>query len=140
MVVTRLCWAVILAGVLVLFSLAANAAVLGQTDQEVQAVAEPLLEGVLAGFNDGNYAKYSQNFDETLKEAISEKKFQKVRAQILKTLGKYRSRTYLGFLKKGGTTLVLWRGRFTKSDDDVLIKLVASKRQDRYVVVGLWFQ
>ncbi len=140
MVVTRPPWAVILAGMLVLFPLAANAAVLGQTDQEVQAVAEPLLEGVLAGFNDGNYAKYSQNFDETLKEAISEKKFQKVRAQILKTLGKYRSRTYLGFLKQHGATVVLWRGRFTESDDDVLIKLVASKRQDRYVVVGLWFQ
>ncbi len=94
----------------------------------------------MAGFNAGDYQKYSRDFDDSLKEAISEKKFQQVRENILKGLGKYKSRHYLGFLKKDKMTAVLWKGVFDKTEDDVLIKLVLSQRKDKNLVVGLWFQ
>ena len=60
----------------------AAAGLVGQDDQEVQAVANPILETVLTGFNNGNYAVYSKYFDDTLKDAITEKKFLQVRADI----------------------------------------------------------
>jgi hypothetical protein len=128
-----------LALVLMLLS-PATAAMIGQNDQEVQTIASPILNAVLTGFNDGNYRLYSKYFDDTLKDAISEKKFQRVRSEIQKKLGKYQSRTYLGFLQKGGFTVTLWKGRFSASDDDVLIKLVLSKRGKKVEVAGLWFQ
>lgn len=118
----------------------AAAAVIGQNDQEVQTSASPILDAVLTGFNDGNYAQYSKDFDATLKDAIPEKKFREVRKNIIKKLGKYQSRTYLGFEQKGNFTVVLWKGRFSASDDDVLIKLVLSKRGNKVEVAGLWFQ
>jgi hypothetical protein len=118
----------------------AAAAVIAQNDAEVQAIAEPILDTVLTGFKDGNYSEYSRYFDGTLKDAVTEKKFLKVRADIMKKLGKYESRTYLGFLQKGNFTVVLWRGRFSATDEDVLIKLVLSKRGDKVLVAGLWFQ
>jgi hypothetical protein len=133
-----LCWAIIL-GLMMSWSPAA-AAVIGQNDQEVQALANPILDTVLTGFNDGNYGLYSKCFDDTLKDAIPEKKFQQVKAEILKKIGKYQSRTYLGYLTQRNATVALWRGRFSASDDDVLIKLVLSKRGDKLQVVGLWFQ
>ncbi|OGR05183.1 MAG: hypothetical protein A3K23_05435 [Desulfobacca sp. RBG_16_58_9] len=118
----------------------AAAGLVGQDDQEVQAVANPILETVLTGFNNGNYAVYSKYFDDTLKDAITEKKFLQVRADILKKIGKYQSRTYLGFLQQAKTSVVLWKGRFSVADDDVLIKLVLSQRGDKVQVLGLWFQ
>jgi hypothetical protein len=118
----------------------AAAGVVGQNDQEVEAVAEPILETVLTGLNNGNYALYSKYFDDTLKDAITEKKFLQVRADILKKIGKYQSRTYLGFLKQANTSVALWKGRFSGADDEVLIKLVLSKRGDKVKVLGLWFQ
>jgi hypothetical protein len=118
----------------------ATAEVIGQNDQEVQAVANPILDAVLTGFNAGDYALYSKYFDSTLKDAITEKKFQKVRSDILKRLGKYQSRTYLGFQRQGNFTVALWKGRFKASKDDVLIKLVLSKRGNKVEVSGLWFQ
>jgi hypothetical protein len=130
---------VILTLVLMLLSPAA-AAVIGQTDKAVQTIANPILDAVLTGFNDGNYSLYSKYFDATLKDAIPEKKFLQVRHEIQKKLGKYQSRTYLGFLKKGNFTEILWKGRFSASDDDVLIRLVLSKRGKKVEVTGLWFQ
>jgi hypothetical protein len=118
----------------------AAAGLVGQDDKEVQAVANPILDTVLTGFNNGNYALYSKYFDDTLKDAITEKKFLQVRADILKKIGKYQSRTYLGFLQQANISVALWKGRFSVADGDVLIKLVLSKRGDKVQVVGLWFQ
>ena len=113
---------------------------IGQGDKEVQAVADPILDNLLAGFNEDNYKKYSKDFNETLKEVITEKKFAEVRGSILTKLGKYQSHTYLGFLNQGRMTAILYKGKFVATQDDVLIKLVLSKRQGGVVVTGLWFQ
>ncbi|MDI6852331.1 MAG: DUF3887 domain-containing protein [Deltaproteobacteria bacterium] len=128
---------------LVLFCLAATLAsadIIGTADQQVQAVADPILDDLLAGFNEGDYQKYSKDFDQTLKESLPEARFKQVRGEILQKLGKYQSRKYLGFLNQNKFTVVLWKGKFSNSTSDVLIKLVTSKRPDKVVVVGLWFQ
>ena len=118
----------------------AGADVVGTSDQQVQAAADPILDNLLAGFNEGDYQKYSKDFDPTLKESLPEAKFKQVRSEILQKIGKYQSRKYLGFLNQNQFTVVLWKGKFSDTASDVLIKLVSSKRPDKVVVVGLWFQ
>lgn len=125
---------------LLILVISAVAAPVGSSDQEVKAVSEPILDNLLAGFNQGNYAQYSKDFDATLREAIPEKKFQQVREDIIKKLGSYSSKKYLGFLNQQAYTIVLSKGAFAGTKDDVLIKLMLSQRQDKVVVVGLWFQ
>lgn len=106
----------------------------------MRAIGEPILDGILEGFAEDDYVKYSKDFDDMLKESISEKKFLETDSQIRGSIGNYKSREYLGFLVNGEMTVVLWKARFDKSEDDVLIKLVVSKRGDKYPVTGLWFQ
>jgi hypothetical protein len=118
----------------------AAADLIAQDNREMQAVAEPILETVLKGLNEGEYEVYCQYFDDTLKRVVSPKNFAQVRGNILKSIGDYESRSYLGYLEKGKTTVVLWKGKFAKSTDDVLIKLVLSRQGDQIKVSGLWFQ
>ena len=66
---------VVLAMVLLTLS-PAVAAVIAQNDKEVRAIADPILDTVLKGLNDGNYGLYSKYFDDTMKDAMPEKKFQ----------------------------------------------------------------
>ena len=130
----------ILVLIVLLAVIPAAAAFIGTNNDQVKAVAEPILDNLLTGFNKGNYAQYSKDFDATLREAIPEKKFQQVREDILKKLGTYKSKKYLGFLNQQAYTIVLWKGAFAGTKNDVLIKLILSKRQNKVVVVGLWFQ
>jgi hypothetical protein len=130
----------ILVIIVLLVAMPAVAAFVGTDDSQVKAVAEPILDNLLAGFNQGNYAQYSKDFDATLRQAIPEKKFQQVREDILKKLGAFKSKKYLGFLNQQAYTVVLFKGAFAGTKDDVLIKLVLSKRQNKVVVIGLWFQ
>ncbi len=113
---------------------------IGKNDKQVRAVADPLLDNLLAAFNAGDYAKYSRDFDTTLMEMMPKEKFQKARDELLKKIGKYQSRQYLGFLQPNKQTSVLWKGKFSNAEGDILIKMDVSKRKDKNVVVGLWFQ
>ena len=117
-----------------------SADVIGMTDGEVQAVATPVLDGILNGIKSGNYAEYSKDFDVTLKEGVPEAKFGDVKAQIEGTFGSCESKQYLGFLNKGNMTVILWKARFEKAGPDVLLKLAMYKSGDKYLVAGLWFQ
>ncbi|MFH2137526.1 MAG: hypothetical protein ABII88_03325 [Candidatus Omnitrophota bacterium] len=114
--------------------------VIGNTDKEVQEIANPLLDNILVGLAEDSYEKYSQNFDDTLKETISAARFKEIDIQIQEWVGNYLYREYLGFLTKGQMTVIFWKGVFDKAKDDVLIKLVVSKRGDKYLITGLWFQ
>ncbi|MBN3038076.1 MAG: DUF3887 domain-containing protein [Candidatus Omnitrophica bacterium] len=114
--------------------------VIGGGDEEVRAVAEPILDTILEGFKNNDYVKYSTHLDQTLKEAVSEAKFAQTDSQIESSIGEYVSREYFGFLDQGQMTVVLWKGDFDNTEDDILIKLVISKRDGEYLVTGLWFQ
>jgi hypothetical protein len=118
----------------------AAAALVGHDDGQIKAAAEPILDNLLAGFNDDNYAKYSRDFDAKLREALPEAKFQQVRGEIIEKLGKFQSKKYLGFLNQQNHTIVLWKAAFDGTQNDILIKLVLARRQDKVEVAGLWFQ
>ena len=125
---------------LFLLTIPAGAAPVGADNQQVKSIAEPILDNLLVGFNKGNYAQFSKNFDNTMRKTINEKKFEQVRGDLLKKWGKYKTKKYLGFLNQEAYTLVLWKGAFADTKNDILIKLVLSKRQDKVYVAGLWFQ
>jgi len=117
-----------------------SADVIGKTDEEVRGIVEPMLDNILEGMKVGDYNKYSKDFDDTTEEAVSEKRFLEFDSQVKKHMGNYLSREYLGFLTKTGMTIVLWKAQFDKTEEDILIKLVISKKEDRYLITGLWFQ
>ena len=121
-------------------SISAAAAPVGTSDQQVKAVAEPIVDSLLTGFNQGDYAKFSKDFDKNLRETIHEKSFEQVRGDLLKKLGQYKSKKYLGFLNQQDYTIVLWKGTFADTKSDVLIKLVLRKSDNKVSVAGLWFQ
>lgn len=114
--------------------------VAGKTDTGIQAIAEPVLDGILSGLATTNYEKYTKDFDTMLKGMVSEAKFAEISRQINGSIGKHQSRKYLGFLNKEGMTVVLWKAKFDNTNDDVLIKLVIFKKEDECFVSGVWFQ
>jgi hypothetical protein len=125
---------------LFLLTIPAVAAPVGTSDKQVKSIAEPILDNLMAGFNKGDYAQFSKNFDQTMRETIHEKKFQQVRGDLLKKWGKYKSKKYLGFLNHEAFTVTLWKSAFADTKKDILIKMVLSKSKNKVFVSGLWFE
>jgi len=125
---------------LALVSEPASSSVVPGGDKEIQAVADPILDNILDGFNKKNYTRYSKDFSVELISQLSEETFVQTVEQIKTHLGDYQSRQYLGFLSRDDMTLVLWKGRFEKMEADVLIKLTLSQNGRKNEVEGLYFQ
>jgi len=126
--------------VLVISVASIYADVIGNTDDEVRRIADPIMDNILDGMKSEDYMKYSRDFAKIMKGALPKEKFLTGNEQIKIIFGQYVSREYLGFLKKGNMTLVLWKARFDKTTDHVLIKLTLSKQDGKYLVTGLFFQ
>lgn len=58
---------------LLFLAISAAADFVGQTNEQVKAVATPILDNLMEGFNQGKYDQYSRDFDDTMREAINKK-------------------------------------------------------------------
>lgn len=94
---------------------------------------------ILEGLARGDYVAYSSNFSEQMKKAHTREDFLALQKRILKFLGKSLTLDYLGYYVQRGSVITLFRGRFSKDKDDVLIKLVLESRGGTLTVSGIWF-
>ncbi|MDD5746205.1 MAG: hypothetical protein PHO30_02965 [Candidatus Omnitrophica bacterium] len=134
-------YAVIIIGLLVLAAPASlSAAVVGENIEQVRGIADPIFDNILAGFAHNDYTQYSRDFDDSLKETLSETRFLEIKKNVQELEGNYLYREYLGFLNRQEVTIVFWKGAFDKTHDDVLIKMVLMERDGKYFVTGLWYQ
>ncbi len=62
-----------------------------QDARSVAAEAEPIAGNILAGLAAGDYAAYSRDFDENLRNAITAEKFAVLKEKFAKTIGVYEA-------------------------------------------------
>ncbi|MFH1460001.1 MAG: hypothetical protein ABIG64_06480 [Candidatus Omnitrophota bacterium] len=106
----------------------------------IKKIAEPMIDNILKGFALDDYLIYSRDLAENLKVTGARTKFFQVGRNIHNNLGNYVDREFMGILNKQGMTMILWKANFDQTENDVLIKLVISRENKRYVVSGLWLQ
>jgi major membrane immunogen (membrane-anchored lipoprotein) len=106
--------------------------------QSVLAYADPIVDNLLEGFNEGNYTKFSRDFDEQMKNGLPEPVFNQTRQQIVSKVGLYKSRTVSKVQKQGRGTIVIYDAEFEK-EKGVEVKVVFQKYGEKNLVSGLWF-
>ena len=124
----------------VIFVGSVSADLIGSSDVVIEVIATPILNGILEGFENDSYSKYSKHFTAHLLSVVTASSFVEVDKQIETSFGTCLSKKYLGFLHKGTETVVLWKGRFKNTGSDILIKLFITKEGDDYFVTNLLFQ
>jgi hypothetical protein len=104
----------------------------------VQTEAAKILKNILTGLSEGDYVLFSQNFSGMLLESLDRESFLKLQKNVQKSLGKIQSVNYLGFYKQYGNVITLFKAKFSKDKDDVLIKLVLESNGINPKVTGVW--
>ncbi|GMT49282.1 MAG: hypothetical protein IEMM0008_0821 [bacterium] len=110
----------------------------GVERDKVLKYAEPMTDGILKGFNEGNHKLYSKDFTEQLKNAMTEKVFMQTRLQITSKIGMYKSRSLYKVLKKDQYIYVLYKAVFEK-DKEVKTKMIFQDFASKHYVASLWF-
>lgn len=117
----------------------APAAAIEVSPEDLRLQATDTLQGILDGLAEGDYGKYTEQFSKSLKAEVDRDTFLQIQGNMQRKLGKFKSQEYLGFYARGGNVIALFKARFTKEKDDVLISLVLEQAKRNPKVAGIWF-
>lgn len=134
---TRTIWS-FLAAMMIALPIAAEHSLAAGKPDPVKATAEAIMSEIVQGIVQGDYNRYARHFDARLKNSLTREAFYSVQGTLQKAVGQFQYMEYLGYLSWSGQTLVLFKSRFSKTKDDVLIRLVLNFK-DKPTVVGLSF-
>ncbi|MBI4963804.1 MAG: DUF3887 domain-containing protein [Desulfomonile tiedjei] len=110
----------------------------GDTEQ-VKDRATAVLEGMMRAIAEGDYAQYTRDFSKQMKDSQNRESFLQLQSNLQRGLGKFKSMEYLGFYIQYGGTVTLFKARFGKEKEDVLIRLVLDRKKSPPQVTGFWF-
>ncbi len=105
---------------------------------QVRPYADPITENILSGMSENNYSKYSNHFDQTMKNAMNEAVFNETNILIRSKIGDYVSKEFLKVESKNQHTVVHYNARFTNEPEDVTVRVVFQEIMDEMKVSGLW--
>jgi len=97
-----------------------------------------VLGDIVKGIYEGDYTRFSRNLSEEMRAAQSRQSFLQLQNKVQTNLGKLSSMEYLGYYSQGPYTMVLFKAKFKKDEDDVLITLVSDRAAADPKISGLW--
>lgn len=107
-------------------------------DQAVLTVAEPMMDDLMSGIANRDYALHSRHFSVNLKSAISAEVFLEQCDQRESDWGRPSQRDLLTIFRKEKSFTVLWHQHMDKTDDQVLAVTTIAVKGGRYFVDGFF--
>jgi len=106
------------------------------SDTEIQRVATPIWNNIIAAANSQNYVKFSRDFStimlkEATQELIESQWHKNAQLTCLK-----KSPEYLGLLRNNSIVRVLWKQKFINNDEELLGHLELTVEQGEIKVDG----
>lgn len=129
---------IVLGIVLYPFLIQSTSEVSGEQRDLVLQYADPITDSLLEGFNGKDYAMYSRDFNEQMKNALTEGVFLETRELIVSKIGLYVSRVPHTVLRQGPYRIVVYNGVF-EQEESVEIRVVFLDHNGTQKVSGLWF-
>jgi hypothetical protein len=111
--------------------------VTGDDRDAVLAFSEAKSDNLLAGMNAGDYARFSQDFDQEMLNAMPQTGFDTLKKDRDAKLGLYISREVNSVVQDGDFYTVIYDAKFEK-DDAVTVRVVF-RAADPHEISGLWF-
>jgi hypothetical protein len=108
------------------------------TTQAEPSYVSAMTDNILAALSQDNYAKFSQDLDEAMKEAMKEMNFHGLSSQLKDKVGDYVSKELQTVQVKDGITTVVYAAKYTK-DDNVTITISFRIVDSQNLVAGLYF-
>lgn len=109
------------------------------SEADVKSYADPAAQNLMQALNDENYNNFSKDFDQVMKEKLTEASFKQMTAQIKPLIGNYVSMEFYQAVSQDKYVVVVYKAKFTKETSDVYVKVTFQKLNDKECVSGLFF-
>ena len=107
--------------------------------EQVRIYADPVTEQILVAMNEDYYTRYSEDFDQTMKNTMTEAVFIETNAVIKSKIGDYISKEFWKAESKDQYTSVYYKAKFTDEPTEVTVRVIFQEISGEMRVSGLWF-
>ena len=110
--------------------------IIEKTDEEIQAIADPLWRDLVKNSNEGKYGEFVKNFSGSLARAMNQVEVghQFANSELARSLSE--DAAYLGIIRRGEHVTVLYRQRSTKKAGEWLGRLVLGYEDGKVRIFG----
>ena len=110
--------------------------ILDKTDDEIQAIAEPLWLDLIKNSNEGKYEEFTKNFSGAFARAMNqvEAGHQFANSELARNLAE--DSDFLGTIRRGEHVTVLFKQKSTKKPGEWLGRLVLGYENDQVRIFG----
>jgi len=107
-----------------------------KTDEEIQAIAEPLWRDLVKNSNEGKYGEFVENFSSSMALAMNQVTVghQFANSELARNLSGHFD--YLGIIRRGEHVTVLFRQRSTKKPGEWLGRIVLGYENGKIRIFG----
>ena len=113
-----------------------NVNIVGKTDDEIKAIADPFWRDLVKNSNEGKYGEFVRNFSSGFARAMNqvEAGHQFANSELARSLSD--DFDYLGIIRRGQHVTVLYRQRSTKNAGEWLGRLVLGYEDGKPKIFG----
>jgi len=110
--------------------------IIERTDEEIQAIADPLWRDLVKHSNEGKYGEFVKNFSTSLALAMNQVELghQFANSELARNLSE--DADYLGMIRRGEHVTVLYRQRSNKKQGEWLGRLVLGYEDGKVRIFG----
>ena len=109
------------------------------TDQEILVIVSPMVERMLLGWDENDYAKFTSHFSDKFLQLITKEEFDKQRGTTFPQLGKHTNLKFIHIHRNPDNVVVIWEIAYTGRSMPALALCVFIKVEHGFVMsaVGL---
>jgi len=105
----------------------------------IQTSVDPIVTNILTSLDNNDYAGFSQNFSQAMKNAINQSAFDKLYNQMQANVGDYQSDVFYSAANKAGSMNLVYFAQFSKEPAGISVSLSVQSINGAYQVQGLVF-
>ncbi len=104
------------------------------TDDQVLAIAEPLMDNLMDGSNAIDHARHTRDFTDRLKSYVTAEKLEAMCREHQARIGKFTHREVMGVVRRQGSAVIIWKEFATLTEDTLVSQMVLVESSGRYLV------
>lgn len=109
-----------------------------KSDQEVIQIATPMMDNLIEGSTQRDWAKHTKHFTKESKAQLTEKELLRQCEAYQASHGNFADREFVGITRHPDYVNVLWKQRMTKSRGEYLAILTLVEVCGEYQVIRCW--
>ena len=103
-------------------------------DEEILAVADPLMDNLMQGSKDIDHARHTRDFTERLAKIVTAERLEEMCRDYQARIGYFTEREFVAIFRRANSVAVVWRQWSSKTTDEFVAEIVIVERNGRHLV------